>query len=134
MKAKVYLAAMYQWMEAMKVKRELFREAGFESTAQWIDGDEEKLSRHDAATMDLADVDRADALVIYTLKKGSMFSSGGRFVELGYALAKGKFVIVVGDRENVFCHLDYVIVVETTEAALAALQIWREKSWRASGS
>jgi hypothetical protein len=50
-----------------------------------------------------------------------MFSSGGRFVELGYAIAQRKWIIVVGDRENVFCHLDYVCVVETTEQAIEVL-------------
>ena len=124
---KVYLAAMYQWMEAIKAKRELFHAAGFESTAQWLDGDEEKqLNRHSAATMDLDDVDRADALVLYTLAKGSKFSSGGRFVEFGYALAKDKKIIIVGDRENVFCHLDHVTVVDTTEDAIVVLKSWRD--------
>ena len=118
---KVYLAAMYKWMDRMKVEREKFRHFGFDVTAQWIDNTEDAKERHDAAQMDLEDIDRADVLVLYTLDHGTMFSSGGRMVEFGYALAQRKWVIVVGDRENVFCHLNYVCVVPTTEDAINVL-------------
>lgn len=121
---KIYLAAMYQWIDKMKVERDLFRAAGFEVTAQWVDNAEENeaKTRHDAAQMDLDDVARANVLVLYTLPKGTAFTSGGRMTEFGYALALGKWVIVVGDRENIFTHLDYVCVVDTTEEAIAVLK------------
>lgn len=121
---KIYLAAMYAQMEMMKAKRDQFRAAGFDITAQWIENAEENeaKTKHDAAQMDLDDIDRSDALVLYTLNKGTMFSSGGRMTEFGYALAKGKWLIVVGERENVFCELDYIAVVKTTEEAIDILK------------
>ena len=121
---KIYLAAMYQWMDKMKVERDSFRAAGFEVTAQWVDNAEENSAktRHDAAQMDLDDIARADALVLYTLPKGTGFTSGGRMVEFGYALGLGKWIIIVGDRENVFTCLDYVCVVQTTEEAISVLK------------
>lgn len=121
---KVYLAAMYQHMEAMKLRREEFKAAGIGCTAQWIDNKEDsfKDSLHDAAQMDLNDIDAAEVFVGYTLKKGTMFSSGGRMVELGYAIAKGKWIILIGDRENVFCHLEYICVVSSTDEAIQVIK------------
>lgn len=127
---KVYLAAMYQWMERMAVERARFRAAGFVCTSQWIDNGEEEVAiktRHDAAQMDLDDIDLADALVLYTLDHGTMFTSGGRMVELGYALAKNKGVFIIGDRENVFCHLNQVVICKDTYDAIAKLKIYSEQ-------
>lgn len=126
---KVYLAAVYQWMERMKVEREKFRAAGFEVTSQWIDNGEESVAivqRHDAAQMDLNDIDMADILVLFTLDKGTMFSSGGRMVELGYAMAKGKAIFIIGDRENVFCHHDTVTVCRDVDDALVKVGLYRD--------
>lgn len=53
---------------------------------------------------DLADVDRADALVHVTARREDGYTSGGNHVEFGYALAKGKPVLVLGPRESVFHH------------------------------
>lgn len=126
---KVYLAAMYQWMDRMKVEREKFHAAGYEVTAQWIDNGEESeaiVTRHDAAQMDLNDIDRADIFVLFTLDHGTMFSSGGRMVELGYAMARGKAVFIIGDRENVFCHHDTVTVCRDVQDALVKIGLYRD--------
>lgn len=126
---KVYLAAMYQWMDRMKEERERFRAAGFEVTSQWIDNGEESVAivtRHDAAQMDFNDIDLADILVLFTLDHGTMFSSGGRMVELGYAMAKGKAVFIVGDRENVFCHHDTITVCKDVDDALTKVGLYRD--------
>ena len=115
---------MYQWMDEMKVARDQFVASGFEVTAQWVDNAEENEAKtqHDCAQMDLDDVARANVLVLYTLPKGTGFTSGGRMVEFGYALGTGKWIIVVGDRENIFTYLDYVCVVSSTEEAIEVLK------------
>lgn len=120
---KIYLAAMYQWIDKMKVEREKFRAAGFEITADWIESDavNQARSRHENATLDLEGVKRADAFVLYTLPIGTMFSSGGRMTELGYAIALNKRIILVGPRENVFCHLDNIREFSTSEDVIAHL-------------
>ncbi len=58
------------------------------------------------AAEDLADIDAAEAVVLFT-QAGQHFA-GGRHVEAGYALGKGKRLFVFGPRENIFYHLPSV--------------------------
>lgn len=115
---KLYLAAMYAWMEKMREEREKYRARGHVVTSQWIDGVGPEMTRDAAATMDLSDLEEADALVLYTLPVGTAFTSGGRMVELGYAVGRGKMIYLVGERENVFCHLKAIQVFSSTEDLL----------------
>lgn len=120
---KVYLAAMYQWIDKMKVEREKFLAAGFEITADWIESDEvnQARTRNENARLDLEGIENAEVFVLYTLPIGTMFSSGGRMTELGYAIAFNKRIIIVGERENVFCHLNDISEFSTTEDVIAHL-------------
>jgi nucleoside 2-deoxyribosyltransferase len=43
-------------------------------------------------------------VISFTFPRGTPSTGGGRHVEFGYALAKGKRVVVIGERENVFHH------------------------------
>lgn len=52
------------------------------------------------ATVDLADLDAADMLLIFP----SAEHGTGHHVEFGYALAAGKRVVVVGERPGIFYH------------------------------
>ena len=56
------------------------------------------------ALHDLEDVDSADTLVLLSLPGGG----GGKNVEFGYALAKGKRLLLCGEPRNVFEHLPQV--------------------------
>lgn len=58
---------------------------------------------------DIADVQRSDALILFTepfmrdvMGVQPPYGTGGRHVETGIALAAGKFIIVLGEPENVF--------------------------------
>jgi len=119
---KVYLAAMYSLMTSMQFYHDRLRNAGHEPTSRWVDGNEEDMSQAEAAAMDLIDVERADVLILFTNQKGTMFKGGGRFVELGYAIAIDKRIIVVGDYENVFIHLPEITRVDTFTQALRLLK------------
>ena len=114
---KLYLAA--PWDDRKNVNAlavELERTPGVNVVSTWhlpqdVDGSECL-----AAEIDLEEVVEADALVLLsTALNGGACSerliSGGRHVETGYALALGKQVIVVGERENIFHHLSRVLVV-----------------------
>ena len=74
------------------------------------------------AVQDLIDVDNADVLVVYTEPYGTPVSGGGRHVETGYALGKGKTVLVVGPHENVFHWHPNVYTFPRTEYAIRFLQ------------
>lgn len=54
-----------------------------------------------------------------------MFYSGGRMVELGYAMAKGKTCFIIGERENVFCHHSSVTQCNDVHTALAKMTAYK---------
>jgi nucleoside 2-deoxyribosyltransferase len=107
---KVYLAALYSRMEEMRGYAEFLKTEGFEITSTWIYGSEENVERELAALTDLADLDEADIVLSFTHQKGTLTKGGGRHVEFGYSYAKGKKLIIIGERENVFHHLPNVEV------------------------
>lgn len=116
---KVYLAAPYAARDTAKDYAAELARVGFTVTSSWL---EEKHEINDGTTgaatdltdaqvavhaaKDLADIDVSDLLVAITAKAlGVEGGSGGRHVETGYAIAKGKRVLVVGEPENVFHRL-----------------------------
>lgn len=99
---KVYVAGRYKQLAYLAEEAKKFTAAGHEVTSSWLDNAEEGMSFEDVAILDLKDVDRADALVLYTEPYGTPIPGGGRHVEFGYALGKGKRVFIVGPLENIF--------------------------------
>lgn len=120
---KVYAAAPYSQMKLMLEWEQKLLAAGHTCTSQWIHGNEEGQTLNDAAQMDLDDVDAADAVVSLVLPKGTMFSSGGRHVEFGYGLARGKLMIIIcnNEAENIFHELHRVVKCAAIEEAIAHL-------------
>ena len=116
---KIYLAAPYAARELVKGYAAELTRIGFTVTSSWIDEthdinagttgaatdlDDTQVAAHAAG--DLYDIDLADLLVAFTAKATSTEGgSGGRHVETGYAIAKNKPVVVVGEPENVFHRL-----------------------------
>ena len=136
---KVYLAAAWsRRLEILEVAHKL-ENVGVEITSNWLTeeagmntGAREKFLR-DRAYIDLADVDRADILVRFTdpeyletdvyeayttLLRNPVprkLLSAARMVEMGYALAKGKTVIVIGGKQNVFDRVASVVHLDTVD-------------------
>lgn len=124
---KIYIAA--PWVrrpEAIAIGAR-FILAGHELTSRWFyhvsDGDPTdasglSCSRQDSirhqAHEDIADVRRADVLVVLNLQK-----SEGKAVETGIAIAAGIPVVSVGTRSNIFQSLG--VEVESVEQALDLL-------------
>jgi hypothetical protein len=133
---KVYLAAAWSRREEISAIADRLRDVGVEITSNWLTeetalqtGAKEKFLR-DRAYIDLNDVDRADALVRFTdptAIDGSVFAverrllSAARMVEMGYALAKGKTVYVVGGKQNVFDYLGSIVHVQDVDALVKLL-------------
>ena len=57
------------------------------------------------AAQDLADIVSADTLILFSMDPMIPGVRGGRHVEFGYALGRGKRIIVVGVKENIFHYL-----------------------------
>jgi nucleoside 2-deoxyribosyltransferase len=109
----VYIAAPYPLRDAAIAVMQRLEDAGFEVTSTWLK-QEDKLD--DAyARLDLADVDRADALVALNPPEWVSTGTGGRHVEFGYALARQKPIVMVGERANIFHYLREVQVVDDSD-------------------
>lgn len=119
---RVYVAAMYGRREEMLEVHRVLREAGHEPTARWVDGAEETVGEAAAgALMDLEDVRRAEVLLFHAQPHGSANTGGGRHFEFGYAHALRIWCVVIGEREQIFCHLPEVDVVPDLAGAVALL-------------
>lgn len=115
----VYIAAPFVRRDVAKAHREILAKNGVLSTATWLDT---HLSDYTTppdilrreALEDLLDIHRADGFVLLDYWKGE---GRGMFVELGFALAKGKPVWVVGAENNcIFYHHPNVRVVNDLNA------------------
>ena len=115
----VYLAAPYAARDGIRQYADELRSIGMTVTSSWLDEqDEIGAGTIDAATdltdaaarahvhKDFRDIGRCNVIVLFTAAAspiiGGTGHSGGRHIETGYALAKGKHVIVVGQPENIF--------------------------------
>lgn len=108
----IYLAARYERrLELVEYAKEL-EKLGHKITSRWLktedfpkDADPQTvfdLSRKYAED-DLIDVENSDTVIVFTDKPKTVLKGGGMFVELGYAIAACKNVVIVGPRENIFC-------------------------------
>lgn len=100
---RVYIAAPAPLIDHARALRNVLVAAGDQVTARWLDVPFEDTPA--AARMDLDDIDAADLLIALNPEPWRQKGTGGRHVELGYALARGKQVLLVGARTNVF-HYD----------------------------
>jgi len=111
---KVYLASSYSTIQIVRGWAYILDKEDIEVTSRWIRaGHQDGYDPRKCAEEDLEDVDNSDILVAFTPPDNpsdsvqvhtspDLPSSGGRYVELGYAIAKNKGVIVAGKRENIF--------------------------------
>ena len=106
---KVYLASNYSTHPEMRHYAQLLEEHGHFVTSEWINGTHGGDDRERYARIDLRDVDEADVVVFFSESPVNSRTRGGKHVEFGYALAKGKRLFIVGGKHNVFHHLPEVI-------------------------
>lgn len=109
-KLNIYLAGRYGRRLEIKGYADQLRAAGHTVTSRWLDSEHAAFDAAptweqmlDWAENDLSDINDADVFVAFTESPDSPFARGGRHVEFGYALATGKYMIVVGPCENIFC-------------------------------
>ncbi len=112
----VYIAAPFKRKEEARRAREILESLGIGCTSRWLDT---HLSDYDSppdvlqreALEDFHDVHRAEGLV---LLDGFPGEGRGMFVELGYALAKGKPIWVLEGVQNcIFYHHPRVRRIES---------------------
>lgn len=119
----IYIAAPYPLKDEALLLRRSLLVAGHPVVSRWLDEQDENSAR--TARLCLDDVDAAAIVVALNPPQWANSGTGGRHVELGYALAKGKRVVVIGARTNVFhFHLD----IEHADTVAAALKLVGEPS------
>ena len=115
---RVYLAGPFSWKDALKTYSLELNEMGIEVTSSWLDEEASPDSTLDQfstehnqkiANIDVADIERADVVAVFTINPlGPPKPRGGRHWETGYAQGRGKEVIIIGPKENIFHYLDNV--------------------------
>jgi nucleoside 2-deoxyribosyltransferase len=126
----VYLAARYSRKEEIKQKAGELEQLGITVTSRWL---EEKADPNTTmavvgeefcqfvANQDIEDIDRADVFILFSEDPEKAFVRGGRHFETGYAYGINKPIIVHGPKENVFHHLNRVVIVDNWEDLKANL-------------
>lgn len=111
---KIYLAHNFAARDVLIPTIVLLERIGHEVTSTWITDDShiDRFNKEKSALVDLIDIDRADAIVLYTDQYADR-PGKGKFFELGYALAKGKQCYIIGrDDSCVFYALPSVTRIQ----------------------
>lgn len=120
----IYVAARHEDREQAMELAEGLVEEGAVVCSRWIwkKGEEptKGSERRLLAQQDLQDLSLAHALVFYNPARSHNTGSGGCHTEVGYALALGKVVVVVGGMENVFHDL---MEVHTAGGARSVMKV-----------
>lgn len=129
----IYIAGRYDRREELAGYAQELRDRGFTVDCRWLLGTHQihpNAEKVDVAVHpehgitieaapfaqdDYEDLKKADTIVFFSERPESYSKRGGRHVEFGMALAWGKRLIVIGDRENVFHCLPQVERFNTWE-------------------
>lgn len=108
---KIYIASRYSRRDEMRTVALALQAAGATVTSHWLSedkplqtqmGDDSDTFYIETSRIDLMDVDAADVVLFFAEDPHEGVPRGGRHVEFGYALGKGKSISVIGPKENVF--------------------------------
>jgi nucleoside 2-deoxyribosyltransferase len=110
---KVYIAAPYSKRDETIEVMQRLEERGIAVVSRWLR--ELDPESHAAALRDLEDVANADVLFFLQPKGWEKLGAGGRHVEMGYAIALGKEIVMFGEKSNVFHHLRGIRFIESLE-------------------
>ena len=113
----VYIAAPFPLRHDAIVARSGLLSMGLISTAHWLDQDQEEWN-DDWARIDLADIDRATVFLLINPPEWKHKGTGGRHVEFGYAVARHKDIVILGERTNVFHSLSSVALASDCTSAI----------------
>lgn len=124
--ATVYLAGSLEQQEFLLRVKELLKDNGITVTSRWLmapklDRKAAPTAADETAMLGLAvdaveDIELADAVVLWL--DGADAGRGGRHWETGFAWGKGKPIVIVGPRGNVFHRLPGVWTVSVADSLL----------------
>lgn len=117
MKLTFYIAAdSFQQANVKALRDEILEDEAFACTARWIDAKLENYGHpvteaelRDTARANFSDIENAMFLIMWNPLESHRNGTGGRHVEMGYAIARYKYILYVGEvLENVF-HRDVTV-------------------------
>ena len=103
---KVYIAGQWSKKGEIAVFANKVKERGYAIGTRWLNAGDEKngpISWKEYARRDEEDIYDCDIFILFT--EVDPPDRNSRLVELGYALAYGKEVIIIGAVETIFCTL-----------------------------
>jgi len=114
-----YVAAKFRWrMVALGIAMKL-RVHGHVVTSRWLTGHDGLMTpalQAQYAQEDFEDINQVEQFVLCQFPCDEPEQSTGRNVEMGYALAKCKPVIIIGKATSVFHYLPGVTRIESLDA------------------
>ncbi len=125
---RVYIAAPYPLRRNAVALMKALEDAGIVVTSRWLKENDTLADEH--ACNDLDDVARADLLVALNPPEWAEKGTGGRHVELGYALALHKWILLVGPRTNMFHYLSSIMQVDGEPIVLHVQSLARKLGWQ----
>lgn len=114
-----YIAARYSRREEIKQFAQQLRSMGIQVTSSWLTETHSPTIQikeiadrelRELAEQDMRDIEEADSFLFFAEDQNNQPPRGGRHVEFGYALARGKRIFVIGEKENIFHYLPWVSV------------------------
>ncbi len=117
-----YFASKYSNLDALnEIKEKLEATPHNHVNSRWLHGGHTGGTTGDKrryAEDDMLDIERATTTVVFELPIGKAEPSTGRAFELGYAVALGKRVVLVGEKRSVFHYLSGIEHYATVEEFL----------------
>ena len=126
---KIYIAAPYPIREHAVSVMGLLESYGHSVTSRWLKAPDELNDSY--AREDLADVEAADMLLALNPPEFENAGTGGRHVELGFALypiimlGQLKRVALIGNPSNIFHMLSVIEVYDSLETFIGCVQLER---------
>lgn len=137
-----YLASQYARREELKAYADQLQSIGIDVTARWLNeagelnglvANHTDLDNSRMAIRDIEDIDKADTLFLFTNGAETKIVRGAHHFEAGYAYGRGKRVVTIGPRDNVFHYLACIENFLNWGAALANFQRERAREEAALG-
>lgn len=134
---KVYIAGQYARRDEFAGYRTILEGLGITVTSRWLNekgsltgqmGDNSTEFYVETATVDLEDIDSADAIVFFAENPLVGVPRGGRHFEHGYAYGTGKPAFIIGPKENVFHYIGRNYHFDSFDAFLEAFKKYADVS------
>lgn len=121
---KLYIASNYNSHPEMRGIAARLEASGHFVTSEWIQGTHGSGDQNERwARIDIRDLEAAEGLVLFTEDFSNSRVRGGKHVEFGYAMAKGKRLFIIGARRNVFHSLSEVAAFAEIQGLIDHLKV-----------